>query len=265
MPESTLALTIDNLRSEAALVMGYNSTYASCTSAQQGEIDRAVSSGYRQFLYPPQAPDPEDPRRLVTHQWSFLKVVSATLSVVSPTTTYVLPDTFGHIIGHDMTIEAGAELYSPIEVTGEAELRRLRQTESDTVGVPRYVAIRPKAFTGATTGERFEAIFWPIPDASRTVTYSYAPIANAMVTSTSPYPWGGAAHAETLKASVRAEAELVRFRVRAVEWQRFMERLVASIKEDRSHGARILGQNSDESDGVPSVQRRYGYTVTPPS
>ncbi len=265
MAESTLSLALADFRKEAALALSYNRDYDSLTTNEQEDVDRVVETGYRQFLWPPPVTDPSSGRPYV-HNWTFLRVIYGTMQTTASDYTDDLPDTFGHIEGDEITIDDDAEGYPHITRRGEAQIRAWRQQDSTTTGVPRHFAIRPKAFDGSA-GQRFEILWHPPPDDAYDVTFPYSPLPNAMVISTTPYPWGGAAHAETIKTSIWAAAEHEHEHVfDGPHQKKFLERLQSSIAIDLEQEPSNLGQNSDTSDGVRRVMPRHtnAVTYTPP-
>jgi hypothetical protein len=96
----------------------------------------------------------------------------------------------------------------PIAVVSVSALLTMRQKEPAT-GMPNYVAIRQKTGFNETSGDAFQALFYPTPNGSDTVYLEYK--ANAVkLTATNKFPYGGAQHAETLLAcclSVAAPTE----------------------------------------------------------
>ncbi len=108
-------------------------------------------------------------------------------------------------------------------------------------------------------GQRFNVLFYPYPDRNYILTYNYAPRPDAM-SATSAYPWGGAAHSETLRASCLAAAEIKVNGEKGVQWDRFQERLRASVGEDRKNSPSMLGMNLDRSDfNVVGNQMPQGF------
>ncbi len=136
----------------------------------------------------------------------------ATYQLVQP---YIdLPADFGGLLG-PITFQPGANnLYQPLIVVGEYEIRRRRQP-TDRFGRPEYAATRIKT-TGSTigqrtvagsTGQRSQLCLWPIPDALYPLTFRMRIEINALNT-TNVYPVGGPSHSETIKEACLAAAEL---------------------------------------------------------
>ena len=112
---------------------------------------------------------------------------------------------------------------------------------------PRYATIRPKASDGVS-GQRFEVLFAPTPDTEYVLQYRYTVLLNRL-TAVNPYPVGGMAHAETILASCLAVAEQRGDDEKGICWERFIERLTASISIDqKADTPDYFGYNSDNSD-----------------
>ena len=148
-----------------------------------------------------------------------------------------------------------------VRIIGEGKIRSLRSgTTSRTY--PLYAAIRPKKQTTTTTGQRFEIMFFPIPDVAYTLSYKMLVLPELLVDSTITHPYGGATHAETIIASCLAIVESQEDETRGVKWQEFMDRLAASIQIDkRMISAEHFGYNRDNSDSAQSSgSRRHPQT-----
>ena len=171
---------------------------------------------------------------------------------------YDLPDDFGGVEG-DFTFEP-AEGFSPIMVVGEGRIRALRQ-ESDSRYRPRYVAVRPKESDGSS-GQRFEAMFWPIPNSVYPLVYRKLVLANALTVSNSN-PLGGMAHSQTILASCLAAAESQTEDRRGPKWDEYMTQLGASIEHDKkAYSQEYFGYNRDNSDGSEYKRTRVSGLVT---
>ena len=165
---------------------------------------------------------------------------------------YRAPDDFGGIRGN-MTFAAD-EGWIPLQVIPEGMIRSYRQHSTST-GRPRYVALQALSSAGAT-GQRFNFMFWPEPDDAYTLSYQYNVLVAKLATAV-PYPLGGMQHAETVLQSCLAVAENRREETRGPQWERFMERLTASITVDAGNEPVWLGYNGDESD--MTHDQRYPY------
>jgi hypothetical protein len=160
---------------------------------------------------------------------------------------YRLPDDFGGLEGK-LTYEPN-EGYYPITVTSEMAIRNLRQrvySTGNTSGRPYSAAVRP-LITDGTDGQRFEIMLWPAVNAAYTLSYRYRVLMN-LLDATNKYPYGGMVHGETIIESCLSIAEQRSDDEIGLHYQKFMERLAASVGFD-SKGTRPdnLGYNSDNS------------------
>ena len=157
---------------------------------------------------------------------------------------YDLPDNHGGIEGK-LTFES-SNSKPDILIVGEGRIRSLRNSLTSRSN-PYYAAVRPKTTDGAL-GQRFEIMFFPIPDDAYTLSYKMMVLASAL-TSDIEYPYGGAIHANTIEASCLAAAEMQEDEKKGAQWGYFMERLTASIQLDKTaNSAEYFGYNSDNSD-----------------
>lgn len=181
--------------------------------------------------------------------------VAAGESYVLAQYAYTLPDDFGQLLP-PMTYHPGLnEAYRQIELADERDVRVGRMYQ-DEVDPPCVVAVRPKTFT-ATTGQRFEAVFFPLPDATYQLTYRYR--AHPDKVATTHYPRGGMLHAETVRLAVLAAAELSRLDTPGAYEALYQEQLKVSIqRENEMHAPDRLGRMYDpgeregDTSGYPS-------------
>jgi len=257
MAESTLSLDYHKLREAVGHYLGYGPDSDSWSDAQVREIARCLDAGYRMFLYPPPLPNAAG-----GHEWSFLKPVR-TLVTADGDGTYDLPDDFGGLVG-DLTVTGEDSGYWPVKVTGESTIRAYRSGSPDREGRPECAAVRPKAATGSL-GQRFELLVWPTPDAAYTLEYAHVALPGAL-SADRPHPYGGAAHAETLKAACRAAAEQMLDDQQGPQFSAFMQALATSVAVDgRRNRAETLGYNGDPGMGHGRGywgQRGLGVVVT---
>lgn len=184
-------------------------------------LDDAIRSGLSDFYTPMPAVEGEDP-----YVWSFL-TPSSTLSLTSGDYDINLPADFGTIAG-DFTYQDGVN-QPPIAVVTEGDLRNMRARDSAS-GPPRYACIRQKTFD-ATAGQSWEVLFYPTPDTSYTVEYSYRVSPNHL-DPTNDYPYGGPAHGETVLLACMAAAEREFDDAVGAYEQKFQQRLAASMALD---------------------------------
>lgn len=238
MAESTLALGYPDFVAKVGWYLGYGRDSSVWDQEQQDIVDECINDGLRQFLTPP-ALKVNEP----IHEWSFLKVPD-TLVTVADTDDYDADDDFGGVEG-PLTFEPDKG-WHPIQVVGENEIRKRRQIGNVT-GRPQIVAYRPKAGTG-TTGQRYEWLVWPTPNDAYTLTFLKLVLVDK-ITTASPYPLGGAAHAQTVLASMLAVAELKKNDQAGTKHNDWMSKLRSSVDVDGRRGRpELFGYNRDNSD-----------------
>lgn len=232
MAESSLSLGLPDLLSVVGRFLGYGGTSGNWSEARAAEIDRVVQSGYRQFLYPPAVEG-------VTagYEWTFLRPAT-TIDTVADTAEQDLPDDFGRLI-NGFAFEAGTGLAPVLADVGEGRIRESRQ-QFDEIARPRIAAILAKTSDG-TTGQRRQVMWYPTPDTEYTLSYRYESYAGEL-TAAAPYPLGGMKHAELVRESCLAAAEVHADDTKGVHWDAFTRSLIASIARDRREGAKFYGQ-----------------------
>lgn len=246
MPESTLALTLNDIAGDVGHHLGYgygvNNGDTAWTTGQQREVDRCVAAGLRQFYYPPPLPGSNS-----SYDWSFLKPITPIL-LASGSTSAMLPDDFGGIEG-DLTLSTGnSSSLLPVRVVGEGLIRTRYAELPSRTGRPEIAAVVPVRGTTNNAGQRFELTYWPAPDQDYTAEVAYYLLPNALTTIL-PFAYGGMLHCETIRESCLAIAEERNDDTGAgVHKAKFFERLAASISADRKFKGELVGYNGDRSD-----------------
>tara|TARA_R110002012_G_scaffold151096_1_gene311014 strand:- start:282 stop:1385 length:1104 start_codon:yes stop_codon:yes gene_type:complete len=250
--ESSLSLGLTDLRKEVGWYWLGERTSGNWSADELTQIDDIINSGLRQFYHP--SPGGLAPKG---YKWSFMEPTT-TLSTVAGTKDYTLSANFGGMIGV-ATYATSDDRWSPIETTGEARIRLLRQRDSGSEqSDPRFMAIRPISSDGSN-GQRFQLMLWPTPDAAYTVSYRYHALP-AKLTASYPYPLGGEAHAETILASCLAVAEARQENNAGIHAANFMQRLQASIAYDKQiNTPDVAGYNRDASDTVMMTEQDNRY------
>ncbi len=187
--EPSLSLRYRDYMNEVSHFLHLGDDYSVLIAADLARVDMQVQSGVR--------------RVYAAHDWSFLEP-STTLTTVASTGDYDAPDEFGGTIYGNMTFAADSGAYHVIVLIGEGQIIKNRQN-STSAGRPRFCAVRHKSSTGSS-GQRFEILLDPIPDAVYTLTYVYPALKNKLTTN-NPYPLGGMAHSETVLQACLAAAE----------------------------------------------------------
>jgi len=157
---------------------------------------------------------------------------------------YDLPDDWNGWACKNLTFQP-QESYEPVKFVSEGEIRRLRQF-NDARQAPTRAAIRAKSSTGAS-GQRFELMLYPIPDAEYLLDGLYNVLLNKIDSSTYPYPLGGMAHAKTIEESCLAVAEIKVNDEAGLHKGLFQEALAISITNDRQREPDSYGYNGDNS------------------
>jgi hypothetical protein len=243
VPEPTLNLTLADYQAEAGSYLGWGRDPTLWDDRQAEEVRRVIESAQRGFYFAAQP----DPRR-DAHTWTFLRPV-ADFPLTAGVATAPLPDDFGGFDGPATVSLAGSGGgFSRVDEFHEEQLRAAYAAAVGTAGRPTMFAERQARGTTGQRSERPELYVWPLPDAAYVLAAAYRVLPNA-VTPARPFPYGGAAHAETMKAAVRAAAErLLDNRQNGPEQQMYVQLLAASISDDRRHQPKTLGRNADPSD-----------------
>ena len=255
----SLALTYDQLRKEVGYFLGYGRTETTkqvttvdpvtavattetvkgWTSDESEEIDRTVSSGLRQFYFPP----PVMGER-TSHAWSFLKPVLS-IKTVSTVGDYDMPPDFGGFIGN-LAYASGDNAWATVKKTSGDRVRLLRQqtTNNSAWDKPVLYAVEPKSVAGIGE-QRWMLLLYPTPQGAYTMSGKYMVIPE-QIDAQAMYHRGGTQHAETVLASCLAIAEQELDGDRGVKTALFMERLNASIALDRQmNDPEFLGYNGE--------------------
>ncbi len=198
-------------------------------------VTDCIKSGQRSFYAP--VPMGENSEHKTPYVWSFLNPATALSLTVAEGFDYDLPDNFDQVLSH-ITYGVGV-IQEPIQIVSVPELQAMRAQDNVT-GAPQYVATRPKAID-QTDGQRFEAIFYPTPDATYVAEYSYK-IAPSKMTPTNKYPLGGLAHSDTILESCLAAAEIKVDGTSGVHGAAFQARMAASVQIDK-RASRIDGKS----------------------
>jgi hypothetical protein len=325
MAESTLSITLTDIRLAIAHQLGIDLDISTWVADQTAIINLILKRGLQQFYFPPPLLTQTGKRTAVSeppYEWSFLKPVTTldligsyetgtiTVTELSATVTltdgvwpswtatkgtlvidsveyeiasrtddtnielsevwaldteslvsyslhhngnYDLPEDFGGLEG-DMIYPEGSNRPN-VRIIGEGRIRSLRVSTSSRQD-PQFAAIRPMKQTTTTTGQRFEIMFFPIPQVTRTLSYKMLVLPELLVTTTITHPYGGARHSDTILASCLAVVESQEDEKRGVKWQEFQDRLAASIQIDKKMiSAEYFGYNRDESDSSHGNRR----------
>jgi hypothetical protein len=231
MPESTLTIDYDALRQEVGFYLGYSTTIASWSASKSAIIESIVQAGYRRVLYPPAMQGVP-----AGYEWSFLRPTT-TLAITSDDGDYDLPIDYGRIVGE---FHYAPDIHrASIQMTSLANLLEMRSA-SDMNAAPVWSATRYKSSDG-TAGQLQEVLFYPEPDASYTLYYSYDAYAGAL-TATIKYPLGGMQMSEVYKESCLAVAENRNGDEIGLHSNLFQSLMIDAVARDRKRGAQNFGQ-----------------------
>lgn len=245
--------TFSETRVKIADMLSWGRTAGNWGTVKTARLGEILNEGYQQFIFPPILPGETN-----AHRWSFLRPVT-TLTTEDGEDAYDLPEAFGALVG-DFTFAAGDNVQHAIERVSEVQIRKYQgQIDGSTTGKPQYCAIRPKDVDMNAVQVR-EVVFWPTPDDELVLSYQYDARLPDWSTA-DEYPLGGQEHALTLLQSCRDiaartmddEARLDK------EHARFLERLGASIEQDRKHAPTTLGHNRG---GTGRTLLRHGTEFT---
>lgn len=258
MAESTLTLSITDLKAEIGHYLGYGRGSAvygetAWTTSQGNNITAVLKSGLAQVYTPPPVAPGE-----VSHNWSFLRPFDQ-ITLLAGDYSVQLPDDFGGFEGPLYVMTEGSRQRTPIKVTNEGVLQNLLTANPDMTGPPRIAAEAVQKATSLTGSNRSILHVHPKADKDYVLAYVYKYLPDAL-TGSLPYPPGGSEHSELFKASCLAAAELQLDDANGPRWQFFMQRLIASVHADRKRKGDFVGYNGDRSDGrdMPGF-RDHGY------
>ena len=259
MPESTLSLTIDDLKAAIGSFLGYGRgtvfSESAWTTEQSNNITDMLKTGLSQVYTPPPLGPNEPP-----HSWSFLRPF-AEIATTSGSRNVPLPDSFGGFEGPMYIMNPGtAGRQWELPVANIGRVQQMIAARPDDTGYPRLAAEQVLDGTGPNRSTRTQLLLWPTPDASYTLAVEYKHMPDAL-TGALPYPPGGSEHAELFKASMIAACELYLDDTQGPRWAYFVNRLAASVHADRKRKGIAQGYNGDRSDtkSVRPYDRGY-YT-----
>jgi hypothetical protein len=234
--ESTLALDRTALKLVAALHGGFSPTAADWTTNEANRFTTAVNDGVSWVYFPG------------SYEWSWLKPVSA-VTLASGATTSLLPDDFNWIHGRIITASASGEAQFPVPVVDDERVLARQALSSTATGRPQMASVQAIRGTDSTHSGRCRLFVYPIADQAYTFQIKYSLLPDA-TTDQNTRVYGGAQHAQTFKAAVKAayssmwDSREVKEETMA-EFQRLLE---MSIDQDRKRKPNIPGLNLDTSD-----------------
>jgi len=222
------------LRKEVAAVMPEYPKDASMLDHQQRSvIDSIIEGGLFRFYFPPPSemtiPDATEAQkerlRRAPHSWSFLQLTKE-ITTESGKYEYDLPLDFGNFLGEPTTSRAGS---NRLAIAQETHLRQLINSEGSTDN-PQYVAKKIVSGEGYSQS-RSSLLVYPIPNGAETITVQYAGVPPRL-TNDSPWPLGGAEHAQTILACCLAVMEERAGGGGQVYRQKMLEMIASSVLLD---------------------------------
>lgn len=257
MADPSLVLTYDDLRLRVAEFLGIAYYGVNGDEAAQVPVDahdldkvsRIVNDGYARFL--------GDNER----GWNFMTVpltlTFGTGTVSADNARYYLPDdSYGIIVGPFTYTSGGPRI--TIEPVSEAELRELQW--SNSTGTATVYAVRAINTTEATTAQRWEAVFWPTPSGTETVTAQYKRFPTALSVGTQRSV-AGFQHDRTVLEAAMAAAELSVGDSTGPHEATYARLLKQSLKIDaRASQPRVqdYGDRSEDGGGPRRPKTYYG-------
>lgn len=188
---AVIRLRFMDLYAEVADYLGYG---RSPTGTNATEVKRLVNEAYRDFL------SGRDPRGGL-HRWSFMEAVGSTGGSAGDFDIGMTAD-FADMVS-DIGYTAGSGL-GPLRSIPAYYIRQ-QMGYNSTRGRPTHYAV--ESLSGWTvTGQRWQFLLYPIPDAEYTYHYRYRPIAEDL-TGDTDYARGGGEHSQTLLQMCLAAAE----------------------------------------------------------
>jgi hypothetical protein len=200
MAESTLSLSYNDFRREVAFLLGWQRDPGNWDNTQRNDFQDISERAQRQFYFPP-AEEEDQP----TYEWSFLRT-AGTLTLVTNTYQYDLPDNFSTILDRSVSGGAGSGIRI-LKKIPESDIRQLLSLDY-RAGAPKYYAVRNKP-VDQVNGTRYELLTYPVPSVlynTVALEYRYVFLPDT-IGNTNIYPIGGARYSELMLASYLAAAE----------------------------------------------------------
>lgn len=248
--ESTLNLTKTQLEIEIGEHAGFGPTSADWTSAQQDRISRAIKTGLSYFYFP------------AGYEFSFLKPV-ASLLLAEGETIVALPSDFNWLNDKIIPASSGGSAQFAIQVRGEGEVLELFAGLPNVTARPAVCCVQALRGTQVNESSRSQLLIYPTADQDYTLQVPYS-IIPEMLTDQAPYFYGGANHAQTIKAACKfAYSEAWDGMAMSQEFgQSFQRMMQMSIEQDRKRKPSNFGYNGDGSDGTyPSMRHGVSWAA----
>lgn len=258
MAESTLSLTKDQLEAEAGEFLGFGRGSAAgdtaWTDRQSRTIAACVNSGLRMFYYPSPLPGESS-----SYDWSFIRP-TRTIQVASGSNAVDMPDDFGGLEGSVRIVDN--TVMRQVRQASEQFILQKRSQYPDRVGLAEWCAVTVPPKTSIAKGQRAMLSLFPTADQDYEIEFQYYLLPDSLQASF-PYALGGGHHSETIKAAVKAAAEIYLDNQPGAMMQMFVDRMKASVSLDRRMKAQTFGYCGDPNVGRGRfMPRRDGYPVS---
>ena len=240
MAESTLSLGYNDYLSKVSSFLGWGRGAAfgdtPYSPTQQALLDDCVQSGIRNFYFP-----------TPPYDWSFLHPV-VTQQIPIGASTIQLPDDFGGFEGEITIVSSGTQVVPwAVRLHNEGEVRKAYAACPTAQGPPEMASLQPLKGTTTQRSSREQLYIYPMADQAYRLQFQYY-ILPDYISPPYPFVYGGAAHVETILESCLAIAEQRLDDVAGLHTQKFAERMMASMGQDRKNKPAVVGYNRDRSD-----------------
>lgn len=252
MAESTLNLSKSELEIEVSVHAGFGPTVDtdSLSAEQLRRIASSIKTGLSYFYFP------------AGYEWSFLKPV-ASLTLAEGETVVALPDDFNWLNDKIIPASSGGSSQFAIQVRGEGEVLELFAGLPNVTARPAVCCVQALRGTQVNESSRSQLLIYPTADQDYTLQVPYS-IIPEMLTDQAPYFYGGANHAQTIKAACKfAYSEAWDGMAMSQEFgQSFQRMMQMSIEQDRKRKPSNFGYNGDGSDGTyPSMRHGVSWAA----
>lgn len=248
MPESSLNIAFIELQGEVGYYLGYgrgaDNGDSAWDSEQSKQITSSLKGGMRRFYYP-------------GWTWSFRKPF-ANLTLSEGNSEVELPDDYNGLCAPVSIVFTGGTQNPTLLVYAPSQIHAGRNRAPDQTGMPQFVAVEAIKGTDVSRSNRMKLVVWPTADQDYTLQIQYAIHPNYL-TGSQPYAYGGPAHAQTLLAACRADAEVNIDKIKDGPLMADFEKLLAISREiDCDNEAHTLGVLQDPSDSRNRSSRYRG-------
>jgi len=195
MSQSTLALSYDDIRERVGQERGYGRVKKDWTDNGDAvaRIEDCMRDGTRMFY------------TQANHEWSFLTPLQS-MTILTGTSELDLPADFGFAVDKIYFDTQPGLWCLPLVYRNEGEVLLKRQWDSAFTGRPRLAAVVADGGPTVNNGQTSKLIFWPVADLDYAIQIRYSVTPNALGPG-GPYPYGGAAHSQTLLEACLAASE----------------------------------------------------------